>query len=60
MAGKLKIKLVRSLIGRKPEHIGTAKSLGLTKINNVVEKEMTVDIIGKVRQISYLVEIEEV
>lgn len=60
MAGKLKIKLVKSLIGRKPEHIGTAKSLGLKKINNVVEKEMTEDIIGKVRHISYLVEIEEV
>lgn len=60
MAGKLKIKLVKSLIGRKPEHVGTAKSLGLKKINSVVEKEMTVDILGKVRHISYLVEIEEV
>lgn len=60
MAGKLKIKLVKSIIGRKPEHVGTAKSLGLRTINDVVEKEKTEDILGKVRHISYLVEIEEV
>lgn len=60
MAGKLKIKLVKSLIGRKPEHVGTAKSLGLKTINDVTEKAMTEDILGKVRQIAYLVEIEEV
>jgi large subunit ribosomal protein L30 len=57
---KLRIKLVKSLSGRKPNHIATAKSLGLNKINTIVEKENTPDIIGKVDLISYLLEVEEV
>lgn len=60
MAKKLKIKLLKSTIGRKPKHVGTIKSLGLKKINDVVEKEATPDILGKVRQVSYLIAVEEV
>lgn len=60
MAGKLKIKLVKSIIGRKPKHVGTVKSLGLKKTNDVVEQNATDDIIGKINQISYLLEVEEV
>jgi large subunit ribosomal protein L30 len=57
---KLRIKLVKSMIGRKPNHIATVKSLGLKKINDVVEKEATPDIVGKVHLVSYLLNVEEV
>ena len=32
----IEITLVKSLIGRKPNQIATAKALGLTKINQTV------------------------
>lgn len=60
MAKKLRIELLKSMIGRKPNHVGTLKSLGLKKINDIVEHEATPDILGKVHQISYLVKVEEV
>jgi len=60
MSKKLKIKLVKSTIGRKDNHIGTVRSLGLKKINDVLEHEATPDILGKVRLVSYMVEVEEV
>ena len=33
-----KITLVKSLIGRKPNQVATAKALGLTKIGRTVQK----------------------
>ncbi|MBZ4683770.1 MAG: large subunit ribosomal protein [Fusobacteriaceae bacterium] len=57
---KLKIKLVKSISGRKPNHVATVKSLGLRKINQIVEHEKTPDIEGKVKLVSYLLEVEEV
>lgn len=60
MSKKLKITLVKSMIGRKDNHIGTVRSLGLKKINDVVEHEATPDILGKVRLVSYMIEVEEV
>ena len=57
---KLIIKQVKSTIGRKPNHIKTIKSLGLKKINDVVEHEATPDILGKVHSVNYLLEVEEV
>ena len=56
----LKIKLVKSLIGRLDSHIGTVKSLGLTKMNSVVEQKATPDIVGKVKKVAYLLEVVEV
>jgi large subunit ribosomal protein L30 len=60
MAKNLKIKLVKSTIGRKDTHVKTVKSLGLKKTNDVVEQPATADILGKVKQVSYLLEVEEV
>ncbi len=57
---KLRIELVKSVIGRKPNHIATAKSLGLKKMHDVVEHELTPEIKGKLDQISYLIKVEEV
>ncbi|MFB0917886.1 MAG: 50S ribosomal protein L30 [Clostridiaceae bacterium] len=55
----LKITLLKSLIGRKKSHIATAKALGLTKIGKTVEKEDNVAIRGMVKEIEYLLKVEE-
>ena len=60
MAEKIKIRLVRSTIGRKPYQRKTAKALGLGKINSMVEKEVNPAILGMVRAIEHLVEVEEI
>lgn len=57
---KLRIELVKSMIGRKPNHIATLKSLGLKKINDVVEQEETPELKGKIALVSYLLKVEEV
>lgn len=57
---QLKITLTKSLIGRLDKHIATAKSLGLKKINNVTIQPDNAQTRGKIKQISYLVKVEEV
>ena len=59
-AKKIRVKLVRSTIGRKPEQRKTAKALGLGKLNSVVEKEANPAVLGMVQSISHLVEVEEI
>ena len=56
---KVKITLTKSLIGRKKNHILTAKSLGLKKIgdNKVVEKDVAIE--GKINLISHLISVED-
>ncbi|MBP9722745.1 MAG: 50S ribosomal protein L30 [Gammaproteobacteria bacterium] len=56
----VKIKLVKSLIGRKQSHIDTAKALGLRKINSCIEQQYTPAIAGMVNAIDYLLEVKEV
>ncbi|MCL1823128.1 MAG: 50S ribosomal protein L30 [Oscillospiraceae bacterium] len=53
----LKIKLVKSLVGRKDSHIATAHSLGLRKINSVTVQPDNDATRGKIKHISYLVEV---
>ena len=57
---KIRITLVRSTIGKKPNHVATVKALGLGKLNSVVEKELNPAILGQVESISHLVVWEEV
>ena len=52
-----KIKLVKSLIGRKDSHIATAKSLGLKKIGDVTEQPDNPATNGKIHEIKYLIEV---
>lgn len=59
MDNKIKIKLVKSLIGRIPKHILIAKQLGLRKINSEVVHQDTPAIRGLVNTIYYLVNVEE-
>jgi large subunit ribosomal protein L30 len=53
----LKIKLVKSPIGRPEAHKKTVKALGLRKIGQVVEKNDTPQIRGMIHQIDYMVEV---
>lgn len=55
----MKITLTKSLIGRKKSHIATAQALGLTKIGKTVEKESNEAIDGMIKEISYLLKVEE-
>lgn len=56
---KIRVTLVRSPIGRKPEQRATVKALGLRKMNSTVEKEANDAILGMVRSVSHLVKVEE-
>lgn len=57
---KLRIKLVKSTIGRKPKHRATIQALGLRKLNQVVEKEDNAQMRGMIHQVGYLLEVEEI
>ncbi len=57
---KLEIRLVRSLIARKPNQVKTAKALGLNRVNDVVVKEKNDAIMGMINTIIHLVEVKEV
>jgi large subunit ribosomal protein L30 len=60
MADKLKITLVKSTIGRKKDHIATARALGLKKIRDAVEQNDTPAIQGMIKKISYLLNVEQI
>lgn len=53
----VKIKLVKSPIGKPETHKKTAKALGFKKIGQVVEKNDTPQIRGMIHQIDYMVEV---
>ena len=57
MASYLEITQVRSAIGRKPDHRGTLRALGLKRIRHTVVQEDTPVIRGMVNKVSYLVEV---
>lgn len=56
---KIKIKLTKSLIGASDSQKKVAKSLGLSKINQVVEHFNSPTILGMVNKIPHLVQIVE-
>lgn len=60
MAEKIEIKLIRSVIGRKPDQRKTVKALGLRKINSTVVQEKNPVILGMVRKVQHLVEVKEI
>ncbi len=57
--GKVKVTLVKSLIGQKPNIKKTAISLGLKKIGNSIIHESGDVINGKIAVISHLVSVEK-
>jgi large subunit ribosomal protein L30 len=56
----LKITLKKSTISRKPNQRKTVKALGLRKINSSVVKEARPEILGMIRTVSHLVQVEEI
>lgn len=56
---EVKVKLVKSLIGRKEDQIATAKSLGLHKIGDVSVQPDNAQTKGKVNKIGFLLEVTE-
>ena len=59
MADKLKITLVKSMIGRPEKHRKVLKGMGLTKLNRTVELEDSPAIRGMINKVSHLVKFEE-
>jgi len=57
--GKVKIKLVRSTIGKPKNQKETAYALGLRKMNQVVEVETSPQVDGMIKKINHLIAIEE-
>ncbi len=60
MPGQLKITLKRSVIGRVPKHRKTVKALGLRKRGRSVIHDDKPQIRGMIRQIDFMVDVEEV
>jgi len=60
MAGRLKVRQVRSKIGRKQNQRDTLRSLGLKRLHDVVVKEDRPEIRGMIATVSHLVVVEEV
>lgn len=59
MSKKIKITLVKSMIGRPEKHRKVLRGMGLTKLNRTVELEDTSSIRGMVNAVSHLVKTEE-
>ena len=57
---KLKITLIRSLIGYKQDQRATVRALGLGKIGTSVVQEDNPTIRGMVHKVRHLVKVEEV
>lgn len=55
----IEITLIKSFVGHKPNQVATAKALGLTKVNQTVEKEANEAILGMVNTIKHLVKVTE-
>ncbi len=55
----IKIKQVRSAINRPLDQKRTIVALGFRKLNQVIEKEATPQVMGMVRKVSHMLEIIE-
>ena len=54
---KVKLQLVRSLIGTRESHRATVRGLGLGRISSVSELEDTPAVRGMINKVSYLVKV---
>ncbi|MCL2223153.1 MAG: 50S ribosomal protein L30 [Oscillospiraceae bacterium] len=55
----LKVKLTKSLSGRRDKHIATAKSLGLKKIGQETTQPDNPQTRGKIAQINYMISVTQ-
>jgi large subunit ribosomal protein L30 len=57
---KLRVKYIRSTIGRPEDQKATIRALGFRKLQQTVEHEDHPAIRGMIRKVSHLVKVEEV
>ena len=60
MAEKLRITLVKSPIGAVPKHRKTVEAMGLTKMHKTVELPDNAATRGQIKQIGYMLKVEEI
>jgi ribosomal protein L30 len=60
MAEKLRIKQVRSIIGRPARQKRTMEALGLRRINHTREVVATPQILGMIESVKHLITVEEI
>lgn len=56
-AGKIRIQLVKSIIGSNPHQRAVVRGLGLSRMNQIVERRDTREIRGMVAKVPHLVQI---
>lgn len=54
---KVKIKQTRSAINRPKDQKATLVALGFKRLNQVIEKEGTPQVLGMIKKVSHLIEI---
>jgi large subunit ribosomal protein L30 len=59
MADKIKVKLVRSPVGRLPAHRACVAGLGLRRMHQIVEVEDTPCTRGMINKVNYMVKVQE-
>ena len=59
MAGKLKVTLVKSMIGRPEKHREVLRGMGLTRMNRTVVLKDIPQVRGMIDKVSHLVSAEE-
>ncbi len=59
MAGKVKVTLVRSTIGRLPAHKACVSGLGIRRMHHTVVVEDTPCNRGMINAVSYMLKVEE-
>ncbi len=57
---RIRIRLVRSVIGSLPSQRRTVRALGLRKINQCVEHEANPALLGMAKAVGHLVRVEEI
>ena len=55
---KIKVRLLKSVLGTKRDHRATVRGLGLRRINQVSELNDTPAVRGMINKVNYLVRIE--
>lgn len=55
---KIKVTLVKSVIGTKQDHRATVRGLGLRRINHTAELQDTPAVRGMIKKVAYLVKCE--
>jgi large subunit ribosomal protein L30 len=56
---KIKVTLVKSVIGTKQSHRATVRGLGLRRLNSTSELQDTPAVRGMINKVAYLVKCEE-